>query len=221
MFESFKKLLGQKPKEQSQEALQRIAESWHDEKSRHMEEVLGKEHDMVMHAIIPYAVGGGLDFYYYPNGISGTAVATKELSELPGQGSSNKAFQCYEFAMFTRHKLNLDEAKDSDTSFGRAHSNINSILNILAPYSASATLNKYETCEFPHDMDTVGGKCFIFDAYGLSEDASRRQFGVMVAIEIHRPEMMYAREHGGASLLSLLKQHGHYPYADFDRAPVA
>jgi hypothetical protein len=36
---------------------------------------------MVMHAIIPYAIGGGLDLYYYPNGLPGTAIATKELSE--------------------------------------------------------------------------------------------------------------------------------------------
>jgi hypothetical protein len=221
MFRSIKKLFGQKPIEPSQEELQKLAESWHDDKSRHMETILGKEHDMVMHAIIPYAVGGGLDLYYFPNGISGTAVATKELSELPGQGSSNGNFKCYELAMFTKHQLNLDEAKDSGTSFGRAHSNINSILNILAPFSASATLNKFETCEFPQDMEKVGGKCFIFDAYGLPEDASRQQFGVMVAIEIHRSEMMYARERGGASLLSLLRQHGYYPYADLDRDPVA
>lgn len=210
-----------KPKEPSQEELQWLAESWHDEKSRHMEAILGKEHDMVMHAIIPYAIGGGLDLYYFPHGIPGTAVATKELSELPGQGSSNDTFECYEFVMFTRHPLNLDEAKDSGTSFGRAHSTINSVLNILAPYSASATLNKFETCEFPQDMEGVGGKCLIFDAYGLSEGATRQQFGVMVAIEIHRSEMDYAREHGGASLLSLLRQHGYYPYADLDRHPVA
>ena len=72
-----------------------------------------------MHAIILYAIGGGLDLYDYPNGIPGTAVATKELSALPGEGPSNYVYQCYELVMFTRHPLDLDAAEDEDTAFGR------------------------------------------------------------------------------------------------------
>ena len=49
-------------------------------KSKFMETVLGKEHDMVMHAIIPYDIGGSLDLYYYPSFMGGTAIATKELT---------------------------------------------------------------------------------------------------------------------------------------------
>ena len=84
---------------------EKLAEDWYDRKSALMEETLGKEHDMVMHAMIPFAVGGGLDLYYFPNGIAGTAVATKELSELPGQGSSNDVYRTYELVMFTRHAV--------------------------------------------------------------------------------------------------------------------
>lgn len=135
---------------------------WYDHKSALMEKMLGKEHDMVMHAIIPYAIGGGLDVYYYPNGIPGTAIATKELSELPGEGSWNRVFQCYELVMFTKHSLDLDAAKDESTPFGRAHMTINAVLNRIAPYSAQATLNPNETCEFPADMPRVGGRCLIF-----------------------------------------------------------
>jgi hypothetical protein len=123
-----------------------LAQRWYDRKSALMEGMLGKEHDMVMHAIIPYAIGGGLDLYYYPNGIRGTAIATKELTELPKQGSSNRAFKCYELVMFTRHPIDLDAAKDEETPFGKAHMTINSILNQIAPYSAQATLNPNETC---------------------------------------------------------------------------
>ena len=64
-----------------------------------MVELLGEEHNMVMHAIIPYAIGGGLDLYYFPNGIAGTAVATKELCETPGEGSSNDVFRGYELVV--------------------------------------------------------------------------------------------------------------------------
>ena len=147
-----------------------FARRWYDRKSALMEAMLGKEHDMVMHAIIPYAIGGNLDLYYYPNGLPGTAIATKELSELPNEGSSNQVYGCYELIMFTRHQLDLEAAKDEGSDFGRAHSVINSILNQIAPFSTQATLNPTETCEFPDDLPEIGGRCLIFDGYGSRSD---------------------------------------------------
>jgi hypothetical protein len=46
-----------------------LSREWYDHKSAFMEKTPGKEHGMVMHAIIPYAIAGGLDLYYYPHGI--------------------------------------------------------------------------------------------------------------------------------------------------------
>lgn len=194
---------------------------WYDRKSALMEQMLGREHDMVMHAIIPYAVGGGLDLYYYPHGIPGTAIATKELSELPGEGSSNDVFQCYELVMFTRHPLDLDAADDESTTFGQMHSTINAILNQIAPYSAEATLNPHETCEFPADMPEIGGRCLIFDGYPSFPEDEPMEFGLLAVIEVFRSEMDYARRNGGARLLKRLKDKGHYPYSDLDRETVA
>jgi hypothetical protein len=206
---------------EDEDATAKLAEAWHDQKSKLMEAVLGREHDMVMHAIIPYAVGGGLDLYYFPHGVPGTAIATKELSEMPGVGSKNDTFACYELAMFTKHPIDLDAAKSDDHPFGIAHRNINTILNFIAPYSAQATLNPRETCEFPQDMDRVGGKCLIFDAYGAVAHTSAGSFGILAVIEVFRSEMAYAREQGGEALLTLMKTAGHYPYSDLDRSPVA
>src|SRR5689334_8427060 len=104
-----------------------IARQWYDHKSKLMELTLGKEHDLVSHAVIPYEVGGSLDLYYYPNGIPGTAIATKELSYLPNQGSSNNGFQSYELVMFTKQSLDLDAARNEDTKFGERHSAINAM----------------------------------------------------------------------------------------------
>lgn len=205
----------------SDEAQERIANEWYERKSAMMEDMLGKEHDMVMHAIIPYAMGGGLDLYYYPNGLPGTAIATKELSDLPTEGSSNDVYNRYELVMFTRHKVDLDAAKDELTPFGKAHATINAILNCIAPYSADATLNPNETCEFPADMDHVGGKCMIFDGYASREDVVAGTFGLLALIEVFRSEMAYARKRGGKKLIKLLKSKGHYPYCDLDRKPVA
>jgi Suppressor of fused protein (SUFU) len=203
------------------DADEEAGQQWYDRKSALMEEMLGKEHDMVMHAIIPYALGGGLDLYYYPNGIPGTAVATKELSEVPGEGSSNRVYQCYELVMFTRHPLDLDAAMDDGTAFGRAHSVINAVLNRIAPYSAQATLNPNETCEFPADIPVVGGRCLIFDGYPSYPDDEPAEFGLLAIIEVFRSEMDYARRNGGAKLLKRFKAKGYYPYSDMDREPVA
>jgi hypothetical protein len=84
---------------------ERTANDWYERKSQMLEVLLGKEHDMVMHAIIPYVMGGALDLYYYPNGIPGTGVATKELSDVPGEGSSNELYPNYELVMFTRREI--------------------------------------------------------------------------------------------------------------------
>ena len=219
MFDRLKKLFGKGDAAKEDDG--RAAEAWYEHKSRLMEEILGQEHDMVMHAIIPYAMGGGLDLYYFPNAVQGAGIATKELSELPNEGSSNREFSCYELVMFTRHALNLDEAKDENTPFGKAHKNINSILNYIAPYSAQATLNPNETCEFPAEMESVGGKALIFDAYGFRSDDIVRRFGVLLIIEVFRSEMEFARANGGSELIARLKAAGHYPYSDLDREPVA
>ena len=88
---------------------------------------------MVMHAIVAYPVGGALDLYYYPNGIPGTAIATKELSEFPNQGPSSRNFSCYEIAMFTRYSLNLEDAKNQNTPFGKSHSNMDHIMKWYRP----------------------------------------------------------------------------------------
>ncbi len=195
-------------------------QDWYDRKSFLMEEALGEEHDMVMHAIIPYAAGGGLDLYYYPHGVPGTGIATKELSEDPEQTSSNNVFEAYELVMFTRLPLNMDDALNDETEFGRMHGNINAILNLMAPYSLEATLNPHETCEFPTEMESVGGKCLIFDGYPTYSEDESHEFGLLLLIEIFRSEMEYAQENGGAALLEKLKIAGHYPYSDLDREPV-
>ncbi len=199
---------------------EKAKDRWYDRKTQLMEKILGRQHDLVGHAMIPYAVGGALDLYYFPNGIPGTAIATKELSDLPDKGSTNDVFDVYELVMFTRQALSLDDWKDSSTPFGKAHANLSRILNLIARYSAEATLNPCETCEFPEDMEDVGGKCLIFDAYARESDA-KAPFGLLLLIEISRSEMRFAQKRGGGKLLSRLKQANHYPYSDLDREPVA
>lgn len=201
------------------DSTQEIAQKWYDHKCRLLEKSLGKAHDTVMHSIIAYPVGG-LDLYYYPNAVPGTAIATLELSEMPNEGSSNDDFRSYELVMFTKYELDLDAVRDSDSPFGKAHRNISRILNPIARYSSEATLNPRETCEFPAEMEKVGGKCLIFDGYARHSDDVADNFGLLAIIEVFRREMNFARKRGGVKLIDRLKERGHYPYSDLDRDPV-
>ncbi len=196
----------------------RLCDQWHARKSAMMSDLLGDEHPMVLHAIVPFAAGGRLDLHYYPQGIPGTAIATKELCETPDTGPSNAVFDRYELVMFTRHSLALEEALDESTPFGRAHRSIDAFLNCLALFSAEATLNPGDTCEFPAAMKFVGGRCLIFDAIGL--EGAHCAFGLLLAMEIYREEMEFAREHRSAALFERLKNAGYYPYSDLDRPRV-
>lgn len=205
----------------SDETDDEVAQQWYERKSRLMEASLGKEHDRVMHAIIPYAFGGSLDLYYYPNGLPGTAIATKELSEMPNEGPSNDVYHSYELVMFTKHCLDLHAAMNEKTEFGRAHMNIDAILNLIAHYSEEAELNPNEMAHFPSEVERVGGKCLIFDGYACHSDEVAENFGLLAIIEIFPTEMDYAREHGGANLIKRLKAKGYYPYSDLDREPAA
>ncbi|HLW64322.1 MAG TPA: suppressor of fused domain protein [Gemmataceae bacterium] len=198
-----------------------IDQQWYDQKSAYLEASLGKEHNMVMHALIPYPLGGSLDLYYYPNGVPGTGIATKELAEGPNDGPSNDVYRSYELVMFTKHRLDLDKAYDERTAFGRAHANIQAILNVMARYSEQATLNPNETCEFPEDYEGIGGKCLVLDGYACHSDEVVEAFGLLAVIEVFRSEMEYAREYGGAELIERLKAKGYYPYSDLDRKAVA
>jgi hypothetical protein len=199
---------------------QKLSKAWFDRKSAFMEKVLGKEHGMVMHAFVPYAIGGNLALFSFPNGIAGTAIVTKELCELPNQGPSNALFGSYEFVMFTKHPLSLDDAKNEATPFGRAHLNIDAILNVMARYSQTAKLNPFETAEFPADMEKVGSKCLIFVPYARHSDDLAKNFGLLAIIEVFRSEIEYAMKQGGQNLIKMLKEKGFFPYSDLDREPA-
>jgi hypothetical protein len=213
-----KKLFG-KNKKLSDEQQDTLENEWYENKSQLLETILGKEHDMVMHALIPYELGGGLDLYYYPEGISGTAIATKELTHACKRSSTNDKYQKYELVMFTRHALNLDDAYDGNTPFGLAHQNINAILNPIANYSEQAKLNPNETCEFPDEIEGIGGKCLLFSSYG-KHNADKEAFGLMAVIEVFRSEMEFAMKNSGNELIRLLKKNNVFPYSDMDRQPV-
>lgn len=110
------------------------------------------------------------------------------------------------------------------------------VLTNLAFYVCSdgVEVNGYDTLEFPQDFDDkqLAGRCFIFDELpaaapvpvptSLDERSplDGKRFGVLLAIEVFRKEMDWAREQGTEKLVERLKTAGAYPFSDLDREPV-
>jgi len=189
------------------------------EKQEGLERVLGKMHDMVGHAIIPFDVGGSLDIYYFTNGIPGTGFATMELIKPDGTGSIPNRMGTYELVTFT--KLPYDSSSQ-ETPFNTIQGRLNMIMTNTAMYSFDAKLEPNETAEVPGD-EGQPNYCLIFDSYepnGQQFTIGDEKHGLLLIIEVFKDEMEYAMENGGAKLIAKLKAKGHYPYSDLHRESV-
>lgn len=110
------------------------------------------------------------------------------------------------------------------------------VLTNLAFYVCSdgVEVNGYDTLEFPQDFDDkqLAGRCFIFDELPAAAPVpvptspdersplDGKRFGVLLAVEVFREEMNWAREEGTEKLVERLKTAGAYPFSDLDRKPV-
>ncbi|MHB9110737.1 MAG: suppressor of fused domain protein [Armatimonadota bacterium] len=217
MFDFLRRLFGKKKVEPdfSDEQYERHYE----QKQAALEKILGKMHDLVGHAIIPFQIGGGLDRYYFPHGIPGTGFATMELLQPDGSGPKPNRIGTYELVAFTR--LPMTDG-DEQTPFKKMESRIYHTLYCMAMYAPQAVLNPGETCEIPGDDDTPS-TYLVFDHYDPNQVGfiiDGKQHCLLLCLEVFKDEMEFARKNGGAQLLQRLKDAGHYPYSDLDRAPV-
>ncbi|MEQ8846581.1 suppressor of fused domain protein [Botrimarina sp.] len=186
-----------------------------------MNSVLGEEAEWVLHALIPYEIGGSLDSYYYRSPTSGTAVATKELSLLPHQGPSNDRLTTYELVGFMRGPFAREDVNNPNTPAGIVERRLRSFLNLIARYSEEATLNRFETCAIPtENVDESEYPLVVFDEFARFEIDANTTFGLLAVIEILPTEFEYKQQYGGDALIDLLKQEGVYPFTEPDRTPV-
>ena len=213
-----KKIFGKKEikKEFSQEEFDKDYEL----KMAGLEFVLGKSHDLVGHAIIPFEIGGTVDMYYFPNGIKGTGFATMELLKPDGTGPIPNRLGTYELVAFTKLDYIQDTAETNP--FNLIERRVCGILTGIGSYSFSAKLNPLDTCEIP-TKEGEPNICLIFDEYkpnGKEFKTGNRKHGLLLIMEVHRDEMEFAMNNGTAKLIEKLKEAGYYPYSDLDRESV-
>jgi hypothetical protein len=221
MINLLKKLFGKTGKPQPKEFTEQEYELDYELKSKGLETVLGKMHDLVGHAIIPFAVGGAVDMYYFPNHIKGTGFATMELIEPDGTGPLPNSLGTYELVAFT--KQDYINSEDREAPFNLIERKVCGFFTTIGFYSREAVLNPNETCEVPNG-EGEETTCLAFDLYELGNTKfmiGDRQHHLLLCIQVFRSEMEFARQNGSEELFSKLKEAGHYPYSDLNRTPVA
>ena len=214
----FKKIFGKK--ETKKEFTQEEYDKDYELKMAGLEYVLGKSHNLVGHAIIPFEVGGAVDMYYFPNGIKGTGFATMELLKPDGTGPIPNRLGTYELVAFTK----LDYVQDSveTNPFNLIERHICGILTGIGFYSFQAKLEPFETCELPQN-EGEPNLCLIFDEYkpdGKEFKIGDKKHGLLLIMEVHRDEMEFAMANGTGKLIEKLKEKGYYPYSDLNRESV-
>lgn len=216
-----KKLFGKIEKPMIKEFTEQEHKLDYELKSQGLENVLGKMHDLVGHAIIPFAIGGAVDMYYFPDHIKGTGFATIELIEPDGTGPLPNSLGTYELVAFTKHDYNNNE--EAQTPFNLIERKICSIFTTIGSFSKEAVLNPNDTCEIPNG-EGEENSCLVFDLYQPENKEFKigdRLHHLLLCLKVFRSEMEFAREYGSEELFKKLKQAGHYPYSDLDRQPVA
>ncbi len=217
-----KKLFGIQKEEQTpqKEFTEAEYEKDYELKMQGLENALGKSHELVGHAIIPFSIGGAVDMYYFPNHINGTGFATMELLEPDGNGPKANKLGTYELVAFTKENYNNDE--NVETAFNLIERRICGTFTTIGNYCTQAILNPKETCEVPSDEEA--NKCLVFDNYqpnGSAFTIGERKHHLLLCLEVFRSEMEFARKNGSEELFYLLKEKGFYPYSDLDREAVA
>lgn len=188
-------------------------------KKKGLEQVLGEMHGIVGHSVIPFAVGGNVDMYYFCNHIPGTGFATLELLNDDGTGALPNCLGRYELVAFTRNPFSHQQ--DAMTAFNDIDRRFCQIFTIMGEYAKEAVLNPGETCELPSDNGQ--SVYLIFDQYQPADSrfmVGESEHHLLLCLEIFQSEMEFSRKNGSVALFNRLKEAGHYPYSDLNRLPV-
>lgn len=184
-----------------------------------LDDALGQMHEFVIHATIPFFVGGALDLYLFRRHIPGTLYVTQELFTWDKESRPKPSRQGY-FELAAAFRPEEDPMPQAiPKSAGKA----GNILNPVSRFASMAVLNPGETAEIPSG-DGEPNTCIVFDRldlHGKSLAVLGEPFFILLVIHIHPSELAFARQESSAKLFERLKARGYYPYSDLDRDPVA
>ncbi len=215
----FGKLFGRKKKKDEGPDPAEIAadEAFAEAKQAALERVLGPMDDMVLHAIIPFCMGGGLDLYTFSKCIPGTVVATQELITRDKKSRTKRGKAGHFELVACLPPSSKGQQDDEGISL------VNRILNPVGMYASMAALSPGETAEIPGEDDGDPSQPLLLDAFNPKNvpfDFNGERFALLLCMPITQQELAFAREEGSEKLIVKLKAAGVYPYANVGRASV-
>jgi len=174
------------------------AEVW-DARTAALERVLGSSRDQVLHAPVPFALGGHADIVVFPMQPLGVAYVTAELS-----GKPDASYADYELMICHR----------KDDSWGP------NVISRLASYTQEAYIHVGDSMDI--GSATPAGstiEAFLFDNYG-SFELFGETFQLRLCLGITKDELEFKLNAGAERLLTALKASGVYPFTDLQRSSV-
>lgn len=223
MFERLRRLFGggkQHLADEPSEAEIEAQRLFDEQKQASLDSALGKMEDMVVHAIIPFFIGGGLDLYRFRRHIPGTLYVTQELfTRNKADRPKRSGGKYFELAVAFRD----DEDMAVDDNLPPSTVKASELLNPIAHYVSEVSLKPGETAEVPGE-DGEPNTCLLFselDLHGKSLAVNGEPFFLLCVTQIHPSELELARKDGSEMLIERLKAKGYFPYSDLDRPPVA
>ncbi len=171
-----------------------------------LEPILGKPADTVLHAIIPFYLGGAADVLSFPDFTPGVTYITAEMTgEDVGQRSNSLGN--YELMICTRQ--DLQKAGD--------------LISKLARYTCDAELEPGETMDIGRFFgdSTIRGLLFTHPReQPVYFEFLGQRYSLLLCVGITAEELVFKQAHGSDSLLALLRQHGVFPYTTPGRPSV-
>jgi len=185
---------------------EQIVNFYDEEIQKHIEAILGKSSDNVLHSPIPFQMGwdngGRADVYIYKNHIKGEAYLTADLI---GEKQAKNAIGNYE--------LMICHPEQQDWGAN--------LISNLAYYTLDASLNSGETMDLGGNflLEDSEIKALIFSKYADFE-VKGKKYGILLLIGITSDELNWAKENSGEELISKLKEQGIYPITDLKRKSI-
>lgn len=167
-----------------------------------LESVLGKSDGRVLHALMPFNIGGQADVLVFRRHIPGLVAATCELLGEPCQ--KQNALGTFELAV----------AQREDHDWGP------SVISHLARYTCERKVGLGNTMDlganFPKGSTMAG---LLFAAYRRFEYAGAKA-GILLCLSITAEEMEACQAGKTKQVFAALKSSGVYPYSNLFRASV-
>lgn len=182
-------------------------ELWWKARVEALEKILGKSHDTVGHAVVPFCLGadmgGAADVVYFHHHVPGIVSVTSELIGYEGQQPNDQG---------TNYELMICHRDDEPWG--------GNIISRLASYTLEMPLNPGETMDIgPATPEGSTIAAFLFYDYGRFR-VRDIDAGLLLCVGITETELEACRDGNREEVEAALQNAGVFPFTDLYRASV-